>query len=138
METSTFGSELVAMRIAKELIVSLRYKLRMFGVPIDGPTNVYCDNQGVVKNTSLPESTLSKKHNAINYHTVREAVAAGIMRVAKEPTETNLADLFTKPLSRMRRNELLSNIVYGSYYRPEWISGDRKRPASAMEDYDED
>ena len=134
METSTFGSELVAMRIAKELIVALRYKLRMFGVPIDGPANVYCDNQGVVKNTSLPESTLSKKHNAINYHTVREAVAAGIMRVAKEPTETNLADLFTKPLSRLRRNSLLANIVWGPYFHSEWIEGGRKRKASALED----
>ena len=68
VETSTFGSEMVAMRIAKELIVALRYKLRMFGVPIDGPANVYCDNQGVVKNTSLPESTLSKNlPNAKSY-----------------------------------------------------------------------
>ena len=135
VETSTFGSELVAMRIAKELIVALRYKLRMFGVPIQGPANVYCDNQGVVKNTSLPESTLSKKHNAINYHTVREAVAAGIMRVAKEPTETNLADLFTKPLSRYRRNMLLANIVWGPYYHPDWIEeGSRKRKATALED----
>ncbi len=99
VESSTFGSELVAMRIAKELIIGLRYKLQIFGVPIEGPTNVYCDNQGVVKNTSILESTLSKKHNAINYHACREAVAAGIMRVAKEPTESNLADLFTKPLS---------------------------------------
>ena len=42
----------------------------MFGIPIDGPADVFCDNQGVVKNTSLPESMLSKKHNAINYHAV--------------------------------------------------------------------
>ena len=56
----------------------------MFGIPIYGPADVFCDNQGVVKNTSLPESVLSKKHNAINYHAVREAVVAGIMRVAKE------------------------------------------------------
>ena len=34
METSTFGSELVAMRIAKELTAALRHKLRMFGVPL--------------------------------------------------------------------------------------------------------
>ena len=134
VETSTFGSELVAMRIAKELIVALRYKLRMFGVPIDGPANVYCDNQGVVKNTSLPESTLSKKHNAINYHTVREAAAADILRVAKEPTQSNLADLFTKVLSRSRRNELLANIVWGPYFLPEWIESGRKRPATALED----
>ena len=99
VESSTFGSEFVAMRIAKDMAIALRYKLRMFGIPIDGAADVFCDNQGVVKNTSLPESVLSKKHNAINYHAVREAVAAGIMRVAKEDGETNLADLLTKSLT---------------------------------------
>ena len=37
VETSTFGSEIVAMRIAIEMIEGLRYKLRMLGVPIAGP-----------------------------------------------------------------------------------------------------
>jgi hypothetical protein len=37
VESSTFGSELVASRISKDLIVALGYKLQMFGVPIDGP-----------------------------------------------------------------------------------------------------
>jgi hypothetical protein len=41
VETSTFGSEFVAMRIAVELTEALRYKLRMFGIPILGPTNVF-------------------------------------------------------------------------------------------------
>lgn len=38
VETSTFGSEFVAMRISVELIEALRYKLRMFGIPIEGRT----------------------------------------------------------------------------------------------------
>ena len=63
------------------MIVALRYKLRMFGVAIKGPASVLCDNQAVVKNTSYPESTLSKRHNAINYHAVRKACATGIIRV---------------------------------------------------------
>ena len=67
---ATFGSKLVAMRIAKDLIVGLQYKLHMFGVPIDGPANVFCDNRGVVKNLSIPELMLMKKHNAINYHVI--------------------------------------------------------------------
>jgi hypothetical protein len=83
VETSTFGSEFVALQTARDLIISMRYKLRMFGIPIDGPAQVYCDNQGVVKNTSNPESVLSKKHNAINYHAVREAAAAGVLEVHK-------------------------------------------------------
>jgi hypothetical protein len=40
VETSTFGSELVALQVATELIKSLRYKLHMLGVPIEGPANV--------------------------------------------------------------------------------------------------
>jgi hypothetical protein len=47
----------------------LHYKLRMFGgVPIDGPANMYCDNNSVVINSSKHDSTLKKKHNAIAYH----------------------------------------------------------------------
>jgi hypothetical protein len=96
---ATFGSEMVAFWICKELIVAICYKLRMFGVEVDGPANVFCDDHGVVKNISIPESTLMKKHNAINYHVVREAVVAGILRVGKEDGETNLVDLFTKVIT---------------------------------------
>jgi hypothetical protein len=77
VENLTFGSEFVAMQIAVELIEALRYKLRMFGVPINCPTNVFCDSEAVTKNAIYPESTLKKKHNAIAYHRTREAVAAG-------------------------------------------------------------
>ncbi len=70
IETSTFGSEFVAAQIAVELIENLHYKLRMFGVPIDGLANVYCDNNSVCSNSTKPESTLKMKHNTIAYHRV--------------------------------------------------------------------
>jgi hypothetical protein len=112
VESSTFGSEFIAMRIAIDLVEALRYKLTMMGIPMDGPTNVFCDNEAVVKNTTKPESTLKKKHNAIAYHRTREAQAAGIIRVAKEPGETNLADLFTKLLPGPRLRDLSSRILW--------------------------
>jgi hypothetical protein len=100
------------MRITTELIESLRYKLRMKGVPIETPTNVFCDNQSVVTNTTIPESTLRRKHNAIAYHKVREAVAANAIWIAKEHTDTNLADFLTKPLNASKRKALLENILF--------------------------
>jgi hypothetical protein len=112
VESSSFGSEFVALRAAKDMVVALRYKVRMFGVPIDGPANVFCDNNGVVKNTTVPESMLAKKHNAINYHAIREAVAARILRVGKEDGMTNLADLFTIMLTADRRCALCKHILY--------------------------
>ena len=99
VEAATFGSEFFALRICKELIVALRYKLRMFGVPLSGPADDFCDKRGVVMNASKPEYTIQKKHDAINYHAVRESAAAGILRVGKEDGETNFADLLTKVLT---------------------------------------
>ena len=58
VETSTFGSEFCAMKIDVELVEALRYKLRMFGVPLGGPAKIYCDYQAVYQNTIIPESTL--------------------------------------------------------------------------------
>ncbi len=69
----------MAARIATELSMDLRYQLRMLGVGIEGPTIMYGTNQSVVINTTMPNSTLKKRHNALIYHRVREAVAAGII-----------------------------------------------------------
>lgn len=86
--------------------------MRWFGVPIDGPVNVFGDNEAVVNSSQKPEQTLSKKHNSIAYHKVREAVAANIIRVAYVNTTYNLADLLTKPLPRAKRDELLDCFIY--------------------------
>jgi hypothetical protein len=84
----------------------------MMGVEVDGPTNVFCDNEAVVCNATRPESTLKKKHNAIAYHRAREAQAAGIVRIAKEDGVTNLADLFTKLLAGPRLRELSGKVLW--------------------------
>ena len=112
VEVSTFGAEFCAMKTAVEMIEGLRYKLRMFGIPVEGPANIYCDNEAVTKNTQVPESTLKRKHHSIAYHRCREAVAAGTIRVAKQGTRKNLADLFTKVLTAARRQFLLERFTY--------------------------
>ena len=102
IESSTFGSEFVALKIAAELNEAIQYKLRMFGIAIDGPTNTLCDNNSVVQNVTRPESVLQKKHNSIAYHKVRESVASTAMRVLHEPGATNLADILTKWLPPLK------------------------------------
>ena len=112
METSTFGSEFTALKNTVELVEALWYKLHMFGVPIEGPTNVFCENELVYKNVSTLESVLNKKHQSIAYHLCRESVAALTIRIAKEPTVTNLSDLFTKMLPQFIREKLLDWFTY--------------------------
>ena len=49
VEASIFGLEFVALRIATEMIESLRCKLRCFVIPVEGPAELFCDNMSVVK-----------------------------------------------------------------------------------------
>ena len=84
----------------------------MFGIPIEGQTNVFCDKEAVTTNTIFPESTLEKKHNSIAYHCSREAVAAGTIRVTKEDGKTNLSDVLTKPLAQATKEFLWGRFMY--------------------------
>ena len=75
-------------------------------------TSVYCDNEAVYKNCTIPESTLSKKMHSIAYHFCRENVANGTVRIAKEDTTTNLADVFTKVMGQEKRDSILDHFMY--------------------------
>ena len=98
IESSSFGMEFIAMKQCCEYLCGLMYKLRMMGIPCDGPSHIYSDNQSVLANTMMPDSTLKKKSQSIAYHLVREESARGEWRTAYVNTHDNEADLLTKPL----------------------------------------
>jgi hypothetical protein len=112
IESSMFGSKFVALKIATEVMEGLRYRLRMMGIPIAGTTNTFCDNGSVVNNVSDPTSTLTKKHNAIAYHKVRETVAAGVQRIAHESGKYYLSDILTKNLSVYKHKNCCACILH--------------------------
>ena len=112
-ETSTFGSEFVAMKQATEYVRGLRYRLRMMGIPVSEPAFVYGDNQSVLANTTAPASMLKKKSNSIAFHFVREGSARDEWRTAYVNTLQNVADLLTKPLpSGDKRNGFIRKLLW--------------------------
>ena len=70
VETATYGSEFMVARQAVERLIDLRYTLRSFGVPLDGPAWLFGDNKLVVTSSTIPHSSLSKRWNALSYHKV--------------------------------------------------------------------
>ena len=112
VESFTFGAEFVALQIAAEMISSFWYKMQMFGIPLDGPANIFCDNEAVYCNAAFVESKLKQKHNSICFHLVHKAVAAGKMVVFKVDRRENLADLLTKSVPGHRRKYLRSKIMF--------------------------
>ena len=112
IETSSFGSEFSAMKTAVELVEGLRYKLRMMGVDIEGPTYVKADNMSVIHNSSNPASTLKKKSNSIAFHFVRERAAAGVVDISYVKTDDNLADMLTKSQPGEVRRRLAGQVLF--------------------------
>jgi hypothetical protein len=116
IETSTFGSEFVAMKHCCEYIRGLRYKLRMMGIPCEDPSFIYGDNQSVLYNTTLPESTLKKKSNSIAYHFVREGAAMGEWVTSYVRSGDNPSDILTKPVpSGQNRQHKVGMVLYDIY-----------------------
>ncbi len=111
IETSVFGAEFVVMKQGMECLRGLRYKLRMMGVAISGPSYIYGDNMSVIHNTQRPESMLKKKSNSICCHTIREAVAMGECLTGHVSTNDNPADICTKIIPGGRKRDHLVGLL---------------------------
>jgi hypothetical protein len=96
VETATYGSEFVAARIAVEQIMDIRTTMRYLGVPITGKSVLFGDNQSVITSSTESQSPLNKRHNALSYHRVREAIAAGVVEFHKILGADNVADVLSK------------------------------------------
>ena len=84
-------------------MVSLRYKLQMFGIPVNGLSNIFCENESVYRKFSFADSVLKKKHHSICYYLVRETVAAGTIIINKVDRGENLSDILTEAVLPSRR-----------------------------------
>ena len=116
MESSSFGSEFIAMKQLCEYLRGMRYKLRMMGIPVEGPVFIQGDNQSVLASTTIPESTLKKKSQSIAYHLVREGSARDEWRASYINTHDNESDLLTKVLpAGEKRKRFVGNLLHHIY-----------------------
>jgi len=113
VESSTYGSKMVTTCIASKLILEIRYKLCMLGVPVDGPAMLLSNNLSIILSTTIPSSVLKKKHQAICYHCIHKCVAAWVLCFAHIDTKINLVDILTKPLS----NDIFLNLAKPVLFR---------------------
>jgi hypothetical protein len=113
IETSTFGAEFCAMRIAVEEVIAIRYMMRCLEVKVENSSVLFGDNLGVVQNATMKESLLKKKHVAISYHKVREAAACGIVHPVKIDGKFNFADVCTKAQTNIVFHTLCGGVMYG-------------------------
>ena len=96
VETATYGSEFVAARTCVEQIIDLRQTLRYLGVPVVQKSIMFGDNKTVVDSATKIHAKLHKRHTALSFHRVREAIAAGFIAFYHIPGSLNPADVLSK------------------------------------------
>jgi hypothetical protein len=112
VETATYGSEFMVARQACEQLIDLRYTLRMMGIPLDGPSWLFGDNQSVITSSTIPSSMLNKRHNALSYHRLRESIAARIIYFIHIEGQYNPSDFLTKFLPYHRFRPLIQPLLF--------------------------
>ena len=95
------------------MVIEMRNNLHALGIPVNGPSYMFGDNKSVVTNTTLPSSSLKKKHNAIAYHQVREAITAGISGFVHVKGDHNVADVLTKLVNTTTHKSLTHPLLFG-------------------------
>ena len=70
--------------------------MRYLGAPIGAKSFLFGDNRSVVTSSTLPHSTLTKRHNILVFHRVREAIAAKLMAFYWIQSAYNLSDMLSK------------------------------------------
>jgi hypothetical protein len=96
IETTTYGCEFATAHTCAESDINLRTLLRFFGVPIYEETFIFGENDLVVNSSMTPHAKLHKRHNALSFHRVREAISAKIIGFYHIASESNVADILSK------------------------------------------
>ena len=112
VETATYGSEFVAARTVVEKLIELRLVLRYLGVPLRDTDYMFGDNRSVVDSSTLPHAKLHKRHNALSFHRVREAIASKVVQFYHIPGIINPADILSKHWGYAQIWDVLKPILF--------------------------
>ena len=99
---STTEAEYIAACAASGEAVWLRKMLsRLFDLQLEA-TCIYCDNQSCVKLYENPVFHDKSKHIEIKYQYIRDMVEKGVVELHYIATDEQIADVLTKPLSKVK------------------------------------
>jgi hypothetical protein len=112
VKTATYGAEFVGARITANQTLDLRLTLHYLGVPITKKSFVFGDNNAVIISSTLTQSSLKKRHNALSYHRVRECIAAKIFSLFKIPSKLNTADVVSKHCGYQAAYPILKPLLF--------------------------
>jgi hypothetical protein len=97
---STVAAEIIALQVLVKEAIWLRNFMKWLGYEQSGPTTLWCDNLGAVRNCVEGAERHKTKHMDIKYMFIRDVVRTGEIEVRHIGTEDMVADVLTKGLRR--------------------------------------
>jgi hypothetical protein len=104
-------AEYMAACAATQEAIWLMRLLKEFGCIFNKPLTLLEDNQSCIYLSRNPGDFNKSKHIDTKYYFVREQVEAGTVVLKKIDTKDNLADVFTKPLTRNQFYTITSHFM---------------------------
>ena len=101
---------MAAAAAAKEAVWLKRLTVGMGLVRSKGAVVLYGDNQAALAIASNDSDSPKTKHMAVRYHFLRQQAAAGVLQLCYVRSEDNTADIFTKPLDKIKFSKLRSQL----------------------------
>jgi hypothetical protein len=111
---STTEAEYIAALEAAEEAVWMKEFISELGVVLSAldPMVIYCDNNGAIANTQEPRSHKKFKHVKHRFHSIREHVIDGDVKICKVHTDLNVADPLTKALPKAKHDQHQNSMVF--------------------------
>lgn len=95
--SSTEAEYVAASEAANELVwLKLLFKEL---IEYDGTPSMYVDNQSAIKLAQNPQHHRRSKHIDVRFHSIREKVERGVLKLEYVPSSEQTADILTKPLT---------------------------------------
>jgi len=107
---STAEAEYIATTHAAKQVIWHRSLYSELDFKLPMTSTIFTDNQAAISISHHPEFHARTKHIDINYHFLRDLISAGTVNTVYVNTKDNLADLFTKGLSRIIHQDLTHRI----------------------------
>ena len=79
-----------------------KHMFKELGMPIIVPIPICSDNNGAIFISNNPIQERRMKHIDVKFHYIRELIENGDIEVLRVDTNDNIADIFTKPLGRVK------------------------------------
>ncbi|KAK1631034.1 hypothetical protein QYE76_005349 [Lolium multiflorum] len=105
-KSSTESEYIAASEASSEAVWMKRFIVELGVVPsaLD-PLVIFCDNMGAIANAQEPRSHKRLKHIKLRYHSIREYIEDGEVKICKVHTDLNVADPLTKALPRAKHDQ---------------------------------